>query len=109
LGFYNNENEWKCVDECLEVSEGQLCGETDHFTSFAILLGGNGNNDKCNSDSQIVIQYLTWIFLGTSIIIVCASWILIELKTRYSTHQKKISFQRLSDRIGTMSNGASTV
>ena len=46
--------EWKCEDYCLHQTEsGFICGETDHFTNFAILLenGRTGSKDSCNSFS----------------------------------------------------------
>jgi hypothetical protein len=39
---------WRCEDPCLEKkSTGELCGKTDHFTSFAILLSGSSGGDQC--------------------------------------------------------------
>jgi hypothetical protein len=33
---------WKCQDDCLtQVSPSFWCGETDHFTNFAVLLSGS--------------------------------------------------------------------
>lgn len=46
LAYFDDGNgTWKCQDECLKgASDGGsfLCGKTDHFTSFAVLLGGSG-------------------------------------------------------------------
>lgn len=40
--------QWRCEDPCLDKKEGDLvCGETDHFTNFAILLGGGAEPDEC--------------------------------------------------------------
>lgn len=53
LGYLDessNPPKWKCEDECLdENSNGLFCGNTDHFTNFALLLTGNSNKDKCGS------------------------------------------------------------
>jgi hypothetical protein len=97
LGFYNDQSEWECVDECLSSSNGQLCGTTDHFTSFAILLGGTESG--CNSNSEVTIQYLTWIFLGSCIIIVCASWIAIEIRTRRKAQLRTRALEQISFRV----------
>lgn len=57
LGFLDessNPPKWKCEDPCLQKnSDGLLCGNTDHFTNFALLLnGGSGKNKGCGSDSD---------------------------------------------------------
>jgi hypothetical protein len=47
LGYYDEQNKkWVCEDTCLKSKESKLCGKTDHFTNFAILLTG-GNGTKC--------------------------------------------------------------
>ena len=43
-----NENQsppkWECEDKCLERNDNDLlCGETDHFTNFAVLFTGKRN------------------------------------------------------------------
>lgn len=41
LGYYDEERGmWQCEDECLEQRGGLVCGNTDHFTTFAVLLTG---------------------------------------------------------------------
>lgn len=52
LGYLNDKNTWVCEDECLSGNDkGQLCGSTNHFTNFALLLtGGSGSSDKCRDD-----------------------------------------------------------
>ena len=57
LSFFNEEKqEWECEDECLEYKNGQACGETSHFTNFAVILtGGSGGGDPCNTSED-------WIF-----------------------------------------------
>ena len=64
LGFVDesiNPPEWKCQDLCLQSkrtkSSRQLCGETPHFTNFAVLLMGKDdqkrkkNGGVCDSGS----------------------------------------------------------
>lgn len=43
---------WKCVDKCVKEKDNKICGTTDHFTNFAILLGGAGGD--CGDDAQYV-------------------------------------------------------
>ncbi|MCB9727208.1 MAG: hypothetical protein H6744_21665 [Deltaproteobacteria bacterium] len=55
LGFLDestNPPSWKCEDPCLKKKGGTLCGQTDHFTNFALLLGGGygGNEDVCGKN-----------------------------------------------------------
>jgi hypothetical protein len=41
LGYINKDGVWACQDKCLDQSKSTLiCGKTDHFTSFAVLLSG---------------------------------------------------------------------
>lgn len=41
---------WICQDKCLTTStKGVLCGNTNHFTSFAIFFGGASNSATCSS------------------------------------------------------------
>lgn len=44
LGYQDNGGKWKCEDPCPTARDGGvLCGETSHFTNFAVLLeGGSG-------------------------------------------------------------------
>ncbi len=44
LGYLDLAGRWQCEDRCPRQKDTRLCGETDHFTSFAILLqGGTGS------------------------------------------------------------------
>jgi hypothetical protein len=53
LGYLNTDAsppKWECQDDCLlRDKDGMVCGETDHFTNFAILLGGGASTDSCDS------------------------------------------------------------
>jgi hypothetical protein len=51
LGYYDAEKKtWECQDECLKENGDLLCGKTDHFTSFAILLGGGKGSCDAHDD-----------------------------------------------------------
>jgi len=57
LGYYDETSKtWKCEDECLKSNDDLLCGQTDHFTSFAILLGGSGGGKgPCDDDDKDLV------------------------------------------------------
>ncbi len=55
LGFFDEKHgEWRCEDETLETREDTLCGDTDHFTTFAILLRG-GPDPIVEDDMDYVV------------------------------------------------------
>lgn len=50
LGFIDetvDPPKWVCQDPCLKRVDNTICGETDHFTSFAILLNGGLSDVEC--------------------------------------------------------------
>ena len=50
--------EWRCEDHCLEEFDSQdnsLCGDTEHFTSFAVLFGGIANGGNCNEEEDYIL------------------------------------------------------
>ena len=95
LGFLNRQNKWVCEDPCLTNKNGQLCGTTDHFTNFALLLTGanarNKNNDPCASSvsTDYVLAYVSLSLVATAICITIISVVLIEIKMRVRRIQKK--------------------
>ena len=59
LGFLNEDltvPRWECVDRSIREKGDFLCGTTDHFTNFAILFTGGGNDD----DESIFIFNESW-------------------------------------------------
>lgn len=79
LGFIDESRsppEWMCEDSCLDISDGQACGVTDHFTNFAILLDGGGvsGHDPCDSNSSDFITGEWWgdVVLTGTVLLVCA-------------------------------------
>ncbi len=52
LGYFDESTKsWKCEDECLESKGGGVvCGTTNHFTNFAILLSSGGSS-KCDAEN----------------------------------------------------------
>merc|ERR1712137_1106909 len=66
LGYLDetlNPPEWTCEDPCVEERDGFLCGVTNHFTNFALLLEGevNGKSGGCSSFSG---DFITGSYIG---------------------------------------------
>lgn len=91
--------EWKCQDSCLTRKGASVCGETGHFTSFAVLLDGGGGGSGCNGDSEGVIdEVVTYLSLGSvivAIILIVLAIIILEL---YHTKHKKDIKQRVAEK-----------
>lgn len=51
LDFSVDPPEWRCEDKCPTKRGRTFCGETTHFTNFALLLGSVGA-DECASDAS---------------------------------------------------------
>lgn len=51
LDYSEDPPEWKCEDKCPTKEGSTFCGEADHFTNFALLLGSVGANE-CNSGAS---------------------------------------------------------
>ena len=86
LGFVNEDvspPKWECEDKCLRRnSDDLLCGETDHFTNFAILFTGIQNNncddfdyifDEAWKDGVLIgcvaLAIICFLLIGTIIIV----------------------------------------
>ena len=76
LGFWDESKsppEWRCEDRCLKKKNDRtLCGKTEHFTNFAILLSGIDN--PCGSDNYVTgslkgDMLLIWLLIGLFILI----------------------------------------
>ena len=84
LAYIDDTNDWKCEDPCLREKESNgetlFCGETDHFTSFAILLDSSTSNSGCDSDDDNeIFVWLSIAFIGCSIVIIIISIAIIEI------------------------------
>eukprot|EP00012_Vannella_robusta_P010712 CAMPEP_0206203140 /NCGR_PEP_ID=MMETSP0166-20121206/12633_1 /ASSEMBLY_ACC=CAM_ASM_000260 /TAXON_ID=95228 /ORGANISM="Vannella robusta, Strain DIVA3 518/3/11/1/6" /LENGTH=185 /DNA_ID=CAMNT_0053622283 /DNA_START=41 /DNA_END=598 /DNA_ORIENTATION=- len=85
LGFFDVEkNEWICEDECLEQEGSFYCGDTDHLTSFALLLdGGSGGGDPCSSsDEDYVLAWISLALVAASITFITIIIIIFEIRHR---------------------------
>ena len=67
-------------------------GKTNHFTNFAILLGGGDN--ECGEDVDYTISYLSIAFISVAIIIVLLSAVIIEIYVRYERRDLGNYFKR---------------
>ena len=74
---------WKCQDPCLSRNkDNSVCGETGHFTSFAILVDGINGNKGCLSTSDNIdelVSYLSLAAVGVAIIFIFIGVTLVEL------------------------------
>ena len=97
LGFFDvKKNRWQCQDPCLTQQNGTFCGQTDHLTSFALLLQGLGNTDPCASDSSgRVLVWLSLAFVCVAIIAVLVGVVIIEIRHRAIVHRRNQSFSKL--------------
>ena len=99
LGFVNEEtNEWEYADECVEENdEGQFCGETDHFTSFAILLVGRENLGSCDSEDAIdkIVAYLSLVSVVFTVVFLGIFFVVAEIGLRIIKHKKKQRFNSM--------------
>jgi len=77
-----NPPEWKCQDSCLSYNGNgnQICGETGHFTSFAILLGsGVGCGDGEDEEVQTIISWLSLAAIIVAVICIILGIVAMEL------------------------------
>lgn len=74
---------WKCQDECLEqVSPSFWCGQTDHFTNFAVLLRGSKSKDRldvCGDNSEEYFAGSAWIDGLISILVAIMVLVMISI------------------------------
>lgn len=104
LGYFDEDrNRWVCEDPCLKENNGLLCGKSDHFTNFAILLGANFGEDCDDGMDKLdeVISWLSFAVICLAILIVLLSVIIIEAHTR-----KKVAAREEKMRTGKRSGGA---
>ena len=81
LSYFNEAtHQWECQDKCLKQKGNEYCGTTNHFTSFALLLGANTNNDPCNSeDESYVIAWVSVALILVAIVCFVIATIIIEI------------------------------
>jgi len=95
LGFYHEPSgEWECEDNCPKrLKSNELCGDTNHLTTFSILLDSTGNeNSPCGGSSAGVDLVLTWVSAGMVLCFCCMS-VLVTVAYEVHIRQKKRRFQ----------------
>lgn len=121
LGYLNEQtNQWVCEDKDLEKDEEEeggyvtLTGRTDHFTSFAVLLGekprgidedendeGNGGNIQTRS-SEDVGPIIAIVFVILAIIVIVVVILFVERHRR----KKKKTWRGWLNKVTGRSNGS---
>jgi len=95
LGFFNvKTNEWECQDSCLEQQGNRLCGRTDHLTSFALLLEGNGGQ-SCSSSEDFLYTWLSCGAVVVALIVIITAVALNEFKIQGKTLRKRQTLQEI--------------
>lgn len=82
LGFLDeseNPPVWKCQDRCLSRKDGLLCGNTDHFTSFALLLGGGLNGCSDSDDYILGDAWKDGVLIGSLTFALCCCFLIITI------------------------------
>ena len=104
LSFLNDNNEWECEDKCLSTdksstnNESIFCGETNHFTTFSILLTGtNTNCDNSNDNINSTITILSIAFICCAIVVVIVGIIFIEIHYRRTAHEVENILKRTTE------------
>lgn len=88
LGFFDESGgEWKCTDPCLKKKQNLICGTTDHFTNFAILL--TGGEEECGETTSYVISWLSMAFIIFAILVIAIAVGLIERDARKRANKIK--------------------
>jgi hypothetical protein len=85
LGFINDEGDWECEDYCLTGSGGTVCGDSDHLTSFAILLDTEGGSDSRCGSSSLDLR-LVW---ASSALVICAVVMVLLVVAAYEVHLRR--------------------
>jgi hypothetical protein len=107
LGYYDEfTQDWLCEDPCLQQNDdGQLCGKTDHFTNFALLLqtSSDGNN-RCGSSEGMYITgdkyYDLLLILSCAGLMCCCCWFIIGFS--YTPHGRKLLFGKEHQRVSVL-------
>jgi len=91
--------QWLCQDVRLALnSDGQYCGDTDHLTSFALLLGGDtGSSGEYFPESTIA--WLSLGFIAGALVIITLAIGIIEVQFRIYRSRARKAFRRLNDQI----------
>ena len=100
LSYYDpSSDKWKCEDKCLTTvnSKGAdhvdwqnlLCGETDHLTSFALLLLGKEEEDQdlCQTSRSDTLAWISMGMVAGAILAVALGVMVIEAHIRWKHYR----------------------
>ena len=94
------------MDDCLEKKDGMSCGSTDHFTSFAVLLGGAGGGEGsgCGSSNvgTSIYVYLSAAAIGISLFVIFVVTLAYEIYKRYLKKKSHLRDRRLTTYVSKM-------
>mmetsp|Transcript_855 Transcript_855/g.3125 ORF Transcript_855/g.3125 Transcript_855/m.3125 type:complete len:983 (-) Transcript_855:50-2998(-) len=103
LGFFDEgKQEFVCEDPCVEEEDDQLCGTTDHLTSFALLLGGGeGGTTTCDGDdgTDLLFTWLSIAFISAALVIVIIALVIIEIKVRRKFWKKERGMRNMTRKV----------
>lgn len=67
-----------------------LCGETDHLTSFALLLKGDGSGfGDCDDNEDYLIAWLSLAFVAFALVIFFIFVIVFESRMAYRNYRRE--------------------
>jgi len=96
----NDHGEWKCEDHCLTSRNHEFCGETEHFTNFAVLFQGIADGG-CNETTNYVLAWISLAFVSIALIFILLTILVIELWYRRKNYNETEEFDRLSRTVAT--------
>lgn len=80
-----------------------MCGETNHLTSFALLLSGN-DSSYCDSDDEYVYAWLSFAFVAFAIVVCIIVAVCYEIHLAIKRAKKNAEFIEIQTRIQSVKN-----
>ena len=91
LGYLNEDSivpRWECEDESLKKKDTFLCGTTDHFTNFAILLDSSNGGGSDSESYEIFI----WLSIALIVLSICTFVVaVVIIESRYMLKARKMN------------------
>ena len=78
-----------------------LCGKTNHFTNFCLLLDSTANSIGSGNDEIFI--WLSVSFVGASIVFIFVAVLIIEIRYRIRQRNVDLKFKVISRRIASAS------
>lgn len=85
---------WKCEDQCLTKNDdkNKICGDTDHFTNFALLLNGASSSVSCSNENNYIFD-ASWkdgVLIGSVAFFIIAMLLIIAFLFSVTPQGKKV-------------------